>query len=126
MAAHKHGEEADDGGSASKAYETRDVRLRPLFVFAAGLTIVGIFTYLVVYVMLRLFSGQAAREDAMVAPSSISRPAAAAGERLPPEPRIQANPAADMKRLRDQEDAILTTYGWTARPASCACRSTWP
>jgi hypothetical protein len=111
----------DNGRSESKAYETRDIRLRPLLVFIAGLTIVGIVTYLVVFVMFRLFSGQAARQDAQVAPSTVSRPAPAPGEdRLPPEPRIQANPVADMQRLREQEEAILTTYGWVDRPAGIA------
>ena len=113
---HKHG--ADEGQSENDAYETRDIKLRPLLVFAAGLAIVGIVTYLVIFVLFRLFSGQASREDAQVAPSSVSRPAPAPGEeRLPPEPRIQANPAADMKTLRQQEDAILTTYGWVDRSA---------
>lgn len=117
--AHKH--DADNGQSESSAYETRDIKLRPLVVFIAGLTIVGIFTYLVVFVMLRLFSGQAARQDAQVTPSAAARPAAAPGEeRLPPEPRIQANPGADMQRLREQEEAILTTYGWVDRQAGVA------
>jgi hypothetical protein len=119
--AHKHGHGADNGQSDSSAYETRDVKIRPLVVFIAGLTIVGIFTYLVVFVMFRLFSGEAARQDAQVAPSTTSRPAPAPGEeRLPPEPRIQANPGADMQRLREQEEAILTTYGWVDRSAGVA------
>ena len=114
---HKHG--ADEGQSESKAYETRDVKLRPLVVFTAGLTVVGIVVYLVVFLMIRLFSGQAAREDARVAPSSsVSRPAPATGEeRLPPEPRIQVNAAADMEALRRQDAAVLTTYGWVDRQA---------
>ena len=119
--AHKHGHEADNGGSESTAYETRDVKLRPLAVFIAGLAVVGVVTYLVIFGMFRLFSGQAAREDAQVAASPVSRPAPeAGGERLPPEPRIQANPAADMETLRRREDAVLTTYGWVDRSAGIA------
>ena len=116
---HKHGHESDDGQSESKAYETRDVKLRPLVVFIAGLAIVGIVVYLVVFLMLRLFSGQAATEDARVAPSSaVSRPAPVPGEeRLPPAPRIQVNPAADMNALRRQDAAVLTMYGWVDRQA---------
>jgi hypothetical protein len=118
MADHKHGHDADDGKSESAAYETRDVKVRPLAVFIAGLTIVGVFVYLVSYMLIGLFGGQAAREDAQVAPSSVSRPALAPGEeRLPPEPRLQAAPAADMGALRREEDAILTTYGWVDRQA---------
>ena len=116
---HRHG--TDQGHSESSAYETRDVKLRPLAVFIAGLAVVGVVVYLVVFVMLRLFSGEAAQQDAEVVPSSASRQAPApGGERLPPEPRIQANPAADMKTLREQEDVVLTTYGWVDRPAGIA------
>jgi hypothetical protein len=68
-------------------------------------------------VLFRLFSGQAATQDAQLAPASLAQPAAPGEERLPPEPRIQANPAGDLKMLRDKEDAILTTYGWVDRPA---------
>jgi hypothetical protein len=108
----------DDGESESTAYETRDVKLRPLVVFAAGLTAVGLVVYLVVFGMMRLFTGQAARRDAQLAPSSaVSQPQKPGEERLPPEPRIQANPAADLKALRAGEDAVLTSYGWVDRQA---------
>ena len=113
MSSHKHDHEADDGESASTAYETRDVRIRPLAVFIAGLTVAAIAIYLVVYLIIRLFSAQAANQDAQSQPVAGQLPPPAPGqERLPPEPRIQANPAADLKMLRDQEDAMLTTYGW--------------
>jgi hypothetical protein len=115
--AHRQGHDQDNGQPANKAYETRDVKLRPLVVFIAGLTVVGIVTYLVVFAMFRLFSRQAASRDAELAPSTLSQPASPGEERLPPEPRIQNDPAADMKTLREQEDAILTTYGWVDRQA---------
>jgi hypothetical protein len=121
MMAHKHGHDRDDGQSESTAYETRDVKVRPLAVFIAGLSVAGIVVYLVVLLLFRLFSGQADRQDAQLAPASVARPEAApGGERLPPEPRIQANPAADMKSLRLQEEAVLTTYGWVDRQAGIA------
>ena len=113
MATHNHKHASDDGKSESTAYETRDVKIRPLVVFIAGLTVIGIATYLVVYLIIRLFSAQAAKQDAQLQPvAGQVRPAAPGEERLPPEPRIQANPAADLRTLRDQEEAILTTYGW--------------
>ena len=64
--AHKHREE--NGRSESGAYETRDVKLRPLAVFVAGLTIVGVFVYLVIFVMFRLFSSEATQQDAQLGP----------------------------------------------------------
>ena len=117
MTDQKHTHDRDEGQSASKAYETRDIKLRPLIVFAAGIAVMGTVSYLVIFVLLRLFSGEAAKQDALVAPASLAQPAAPGEERLPPEPRIQANPAGDLKMLRDQEDAVLTTYGWVDRPA---------
>jgi hypothetical protein len=114
MSAHSHHD--DDGKSESTAYETRDVKIRPLVVFAAGLTIVAIVTYLVVYLIIRLYSAQAARQDAQLQPVAGQVEAHKPGEEhLPPEPRIQADPPADLKALRGQEDAILTTYGWVDR-----------
>ncbi len=34
---------------------------------------------------------------------------------LPPPPRLQQDPHADLVRLRAAEDSILTTYGWVDR-----------
>ena len=110
--AHKHEHGKDESKSASNAYETRDIKLRPLIVFAAGIAVMGVVSYLIIFVLLGFFSGQAAKQDAQLAPASLAQPAAPGEERLPPEPRIQANPAGDLKMLRDQEDVILTTYGW--------------
>jgi hypothetical protein len=115
MTNHKHGR--DEGQSESKAFETRDVKMRPLVVFIAGIAVMGVVSYLVIFVLFRFFSGQAAKQDAVLAPSSLSQPATPGEERLPPEPRIQANPAGDLKVLRDQEDVMLTTYGWVDQQA---------
>jgi hypothetical protein len=43
----------------------------------------------------------------------------AAGEatRLPPEPRLQTNPRADLAELREREDRALNTYSWVDRNA---------
>jgi len=110
--AHKHEHDEDSGQSASTAYETRDIKLRPLIVFAAGIAVMGVVSYLIIFVLLGFFSGLAARQDAQLAPASLAQPQAPGEERLPPEPRIQANPAGDLKVLRDQEELVLTTYGW--------------
>ena len=115
MTERNHGH--DDEQSASKAYETRDIKIRPLLVFMAGLIIVGIASYLVIFGLFRLFSAQQAAQDVQTSNTSLVRPSQAGEERLPPEPRIQENPAADLKSLRTEEDAILTTYGWVDRNA---------
>ena len=117
MAEHRHGSQGD-GKSESAAYETRDIKIRPLAVFAAGIIVLTVFSFLVVLWVFRLFSAQHTRQDAQSAASSIARPAGAApaDEQLRwPEPRVQSRPADDLRALRVEEDASLTTYGWVDR-----------
>ena len=115
MTAHK---QDDEGQSASRAYETRDVKVRPLAGFIAGLTVVIIFSFLVVLWVFRLFSAQHASQDALSSPSTQARPAAPApaDEQMRwPEPRVQSQPADDLQALRTGEDALLNSYGWVDR-----------
>ncbi len=108
----------DEGHSASTAYETRDVKIRALVVFIAGITVLIVFSFLVVLWVFRLLSSQHATEDVQSASSSIARPAAAtpADEQMEwPEPRVQSRPADDLQALRVEENAVLTTYGWVDR-----------
>ena len=34
---------------------------------------------------------------------------------MPPEPRLQTTPREDLRILREQEDAVLNSYGWVDR-----------
>jgi len=116
MSERKHGS-ADDGQSESAAYETRDIKVRPLAAFIAGLTVFTVFCFLIVLYLFRLFSAQHAVENAPAtggaAPQAVSAPA---DEQMRwPEPRVQSRPADDLKSLRAQEDQTLTTYGWVDR-----------
>lgn len=38
-------------------------------------------------------------------------------DQFPPEPRIEEHPEMELKRLREREDRLLSTYGWTDRKA---------
>lgn len=116
-AEHTHGHD-NKGRSESTAYETRDVKIRPLVMFTAGITVLILFSFLVVLWVFRLFSSQHATRDAQSVTSSIARPAGAApaDEQLQwPEPRVQSRPADDLNALRVEEDVSLTTYGWIDR-----------
>ncbi len=107
----------DDGQSESTAYETRDVRVRPLVQFLVGLTIATIAAYLIVLGIFRLFNARKAAEDTKADPVAVERAAMPDDRKLPTEPRIQADPAGDLQALRQVEDRILTTYGWIDRSA---------
>jgi hypothetical protein len=39
---------------------------------------------------------------------------------LPPEPRLQANPHADLRAMHAEEDSVLTSYGWEDQSAQVA------
>jgi hypothetical protein len=95
-------------------HEESDVNVRAIFGFAGGLLIIGA----IVHVLLALLFGYYTRESARG--SRLFPLAAQSQEQLPPEPRLQTNPAEDMQRLRAREDAVLRTYGWVDQGAGVA------
>src|SRR5262245_32221641 len=95
------------------AHEQSDVALRPLLTFAGGLLALGAVAYFVVFLLFTYFTRQADR-----ASQDLRYPLAVGqADRLPPEPRLQANPRQDLKDLREAEDLRLTTFGWVDRNA---------
>jgi len=88
-------------------HEESDVNIRAIFGFGIGLAVAGIVISFVVWLLFQYFE---ARESRKVTPEF---PLAAQQEnRLPPEPRLQTNPRADLADLRAQEENVLKTYGW--------------
>lgn len=80
--------------------------------FAGGLMISALVIYVLIWLMFRVLADQNATRTAPEFPM-----AAGQEHRLPPEPRLQTNPRQDLRDLRDAEDTILSTYGWTDRNA---------
>ena len=91
-------------------HEVTDASIRPIVLMggalAAGAAVVcvlvyGIFAYL-------------AAHPLTLAPAN---PMAAVEPRFPPAPRIEEHPAVQLKDLREREDSILSTYGWSDKQA---------
>jgi hypothetical protein len=80
--------------------------------FAGGLAISALVIYVLIWLMFRFLADQNVTRTAPEFPM-----AAGQGQRLPPEPRLQTNPRQDLRDLRDAEDTVLTTYGWTDKNA---------
>jgi hypothetical protein len=59
----------------------------------------------------------AAREARSPVPSPVAE---RLGPRLPPEPRLQTHPAADLERLRARDARRLSSYGWVDREGRIA------
>jgi hypothetical protein len=94
-------------------HEESDVNIRAIFGFGIGLAVAGIVISFFVWVLFEYFE---ARENRKVTPEFPL--AAQQGNRLPPEPRLQTNPRADLADLRAQEENVLNTYGWVDKNAS--------
>ncbi len=100
-----HGHEEINPGVS---HERRDINVFQVTAFGIGLLLSCI---VVVFAMYAMFDFFYAREDAKNAsnPASLMMKDAS---KLPPEPRLQAEPKVYLKDLRADEAAILTSYGW--------------
>ena len=96
--------------SESQGHEARDIRLRPLIIAAIGLTLLAGLTLLGMWRLFDYFAASRARLDAPPSPLREAR-------ELPPEPRLQVSPKADMRDMLAAEGAILHSYGWVDRDA---------
>jgi hypothetical protein len=102
--AHQH----EHDGNPGVSHETRDVDVFQISAFGIGLLLSCI---VVVFAMWAMFDFLFKREDS----KNANNPAAAMMKerpKLPPEPRLQAEPKIELKDLRADEDAILNSYGW--------------
>ena len=95
------------------AHEASDINIRGVLRFAGGLLLLGAVVYLVVWI----FLGYLKRQE-RVSSAQLQFPLAVGQEdRVPPEPRLQANPRQDMNDLRNEENQRLESYGWVDRNA---------
>jgi hypothetical protein len=101
----------DRSPSSREGYEHRDTRVKLLAWLLAGLLAA---TFVVLLLMKGLFDYLASQEDRHQPP-----PSTLAGIRsgVPPEPRLQNTPFDELRRMRAEEDATLTSYGWVDRQA---------
>lgn len=92
-------------------HERSDLSVRAVAIFAAALAIFAALTHLALAYLLGYLAFREARPE-REAPAKIARQSA-----LPPEPRLQASPARDMAKMREEEERRLHSYGWVDRSA---------
>jgi hypothetical protein len=97
--------------SLAKGYETRDADVRDIAFTLAGLAVAAAIVFVLVYGIFRYLA------DHPLAETQFSPMAQIAGPQLPPAPRIEEHPAIEIEELHTQENAILSTYGWTDKNA---------
>ena len=89
------------------AHEPTDADSRSITQFGIGLTFFLILSQLALW---WVFSSFSKREQKLSPPvPAIIRTQA---PKEPPEPRLQANPQSDLKKMLQQEDQVLNNYGW--------------
>ena len=89
------------------AHERTDADTRAITQFGIALALVVVLSQLALW---WLFISFTRRESKLSPPVTALVRAQAPTE--PPEPRLQANPQADMRTMREKEDTILNHYGW--------------
>jgi hypothetical protein len=101
----KHPIEPDNNPTV--AHEPTDADSRSITQFGIALTFLLVVSQLVLW---WVFSSFSKRERNLSPPvPAIIRTQA---PKEPPEPRLQANPQSDMRKMLQEEDEVLNHYGW--------------
>ena len=98
---------ADPQSNPAVAHERTDADSRAVTKFGIGLVFIVMASYLFLWWLFDHFS---AREASLSPPVPALIRQQAAHE--PPEPRLQMSPPVDMRKMRQDEDAVLHHYGW--------------
>jgi hypothetical protein len=85
-------------------HETCDASPFYVGLFALGLVVMIALVLPLLGWILRRFEAEACQADPLQSPL--------AGDQIPPEPRLQSAPDADLVRLRREEEHRLSSYGW--------------
>ena len=91
---------------AGRGYETRDVRVSFMARVVFGLFMLTLIGMGVSWWFQSAESRRFQAADRPPSPLAETLPA------QPPEPRLQVLPAADLTRIRAQEEAALNSYAW--------------
>lgn len=119
---HEHGREV--------GHEVSELRIGPIVWFLVGLAVATVVIGLLVAGLFDAFESREQKAKAAASPLSSER------QKLPPEPRLQLAPSTkeqlerklppdikqdsplqEMKRLREEENEKLSSYGWVDEKA---------
>jgi hypothetical protein len=89
----------------STGHESRDTGVGLIAGSAAGLAIVVVAVFLLMWGTFNLLKTDDQKNDVSLSPLAPS-------VQVPPEPRLQEHPAEELRELKAHENKILTTYGW--------------
>ena len=99
----------DELGHPKAGHEEHDVDTVVVTRFGIGLALIMIATLFLVWGLFNFFIKGEGGAYTAAPPLSAG---ATAGVRVPPQPRLQDKPTADLKQVRAAEDQALHSYGW--------------
>jgi hypothetical protein len=105
---HRHDERGRVHVESSPRLVDRDVNLRAVGYTVGAILGLTILAAALMWWLLAAFLSGAEAADPRPGPAAASAP-----RELPPGPRLQARPEADLLRMRAREELILSSYGWT-------------
>jgi hypothetical protein len=94
------------------AHQESDVAVARIFLYGVVLLIVTVVVMVATHVSLFVADRRPAAGTAARSPLAV--------DRLPPAPRLQNSPPADMAAFRAHENAILASSGWIDQNAGVA------
>jgi hypothetical protein len=95
----------------SGSYERTDWHFKVVVIFLTILSIGALGSVILTYGIHRAFLKYDRPKDAPVSPLVDFH-------RIPPEPRLQIDDAADLVKFHETENSILNSYGWNDPAAS--------
>jgi hypothetical protein len=99
-----------DPASLARHYEQDDVDVRALVRFGLGIAIATVVAVGVLWVVLRIWTGQPLPFQVQVPPAAVDAPAV-------PGPGLDAAPEMTLQEVLARDNARLQTYGWVDREA---------
>ncbi|MGE5207328.1 MAG: hypothetical protein ACM3PW_17085, partial [Chlamydiota bacterium] len=103
-------------------YERRDMSPHGVLLFLAGLAIVSVLIYFMLWGFYGYLNGFKQKRAEMPSPLETAHDNANTQKVIQsfPEPRLQANEPADLNKFQAQQEQILNSYGWVDQQAGIA------
>ncbi len=99
--------------SVKAGHEEKDINVRGVAYILAGMGATSAVVVGVVFAMIWRFNTSQQQAWSRFTPQETARVVA-------PSPRVQADPFADLAKVRAREERLLHTYGWTSADHSTA------
>lgn len=97
-----------DATQASSQHEANVVGFWPIIVFGGALLVLTVIVLVLMGGLLRSLMTRSSAADAPLPPLAASR-------QPPPQPHLQVAPSQELQAVQQQEDALLSSYGWVDR-----------